>query len=675
MNSSRLARSFLSIWLAAGLIAGCSAPLTPAGETTMVSPAPAQISATLSPTPARPTHTLVAATATPQITPTPKITSVPVSRPPSGWAIFSNPDFVQGIAVRENHLWAATLGGVIDWNTNSKTPVVYTTRDGLVEIQANDVVICAMPQERVLVSHEIGVLSAYDLELKKWGRIPITFEDGSTLTGVSALFCDLKNDRLLAGSTDGLGIMDMKTGRWKHIGAKEGLQVDTIKAIDVVGQSIWIAAGKQSAFMIQGSTIFPFNGASGFPSGSVNDLSVGPDFSIWLGYPTGLLRYKDKRWNSYGSQVRSGIPFVSVDEVEVGSDNSIWIASAEEGICPFDLSTLFCSTIYPSPRNAPINDLAIGEDGRAYAATQGNGILVLEKDNRENLLLNRQKLMSNDVRDITESADGKLWLATNQGVNYFALNRSLDAWQTIFPERNGLIQPQVAGVLSVGNGLWLYYDQEPEVSYLNGSDWIHLNERDGISGPVNDAEVDQRGYIWFATSQGIDIWDGVAMRSYGPDTGLDGNVYHTLLEDDGVMWIGTDEGLLKYDQFQWKIVLPELSVNAIAAYGKNELLLGTDQGLILFNGSQSYQWLIRSGDNLFMNIPISSLSVDQRGNLWVGTYSQGLFYYNGVAWEQFDTSRGMPTNRIQKIFTDSLGAVWIAATTGKGGGALVRFMP
>lgn len=675
MKSNKLAHVWLSIWLIASVVSGCSPALPSAEATAAFSPAPTQAAATPSPTATLLSPTPKPETTTPEITPTQAKTNPPAPKPPSGWALYSNPDFVQRVAVRENHVWAATLGGVVDWDVDNKTPVVYTTRDGLVEIQANDVTFCAMPDERVLVSHDTGVLSTYSLELKKWGAVPITFEDGSTLTGVSALFCDRKNNRLIAGSVDGLGILDLKTGHWNHIGEREGLKVDTIKAIDVVGQSIWIAAGKQSAFMIQGNTIFPFNGASGFPSGSVNDLSVGPDFSIWLAYPTGLVRYKDKHWNSYGSQVRSGIPFVSVDEVGVGDANVIWIASIKEGICPFDLSTLFCSTIYPTPQDTPITDLAVGEDGRAYAGTYGGGILVLDKDGRSNLLLNKQKLISNDILDINESADGTLWLATSQGLNFFELSHSADAWQSITAGPKGLRQAKVNGILPTADGMWVYYEQRPEASFLHDGEWLHINEQNGISGPINDAEIDSRGYIWFATDQGIDVWDGIVMRSYRAENGLSGNIYRALLQDNDVMWVGTSEGLLKYDQFRWDMVLPTLSINVIAKYGENSLLLGSDQGLILFNERESYQWIIKVSDEIFMNIPISTISVDQHNNVWVGTYSNGLFYFDGSAWMQFDASRGMPTDRIQKIFTDTQRSVWIAATTGKGGGALIRFRP
>jgi len=668
----------LLLGLLVGLLGGCSLvspvslPETPETNTTSVATPPAVatpattiLSPTLTLPPVLPTAAVV--------TPEPSLT--PTSRPPSGWTLYSNPDFVQGIDLEGNMLWAATLGGVVRWNLDTQTPELFTTRDGLVEIRGNDVAVCGNPEAQVLIAHETGVLSAYNPNLAKWSRIPITFDDGTTLGSVQTLFCDQENNRLLVGSPEGLGIYDLNTNRWRRIGPEEGLAVDEIKAIDVVGQTIWIAAGDQSAFMIMGSTIFPFNGASGFPSGPINDLSVGPDLSIWFGYPTGLVHYRDKRWNSYGGQARAGIPFVSVDRVEVASQQLIWIASSDQGACPFDIYELSCSTIYSAPQGAPITDLMVDSNGVAYASTYGQGVMVLLPEQRINLLLDKQQLISSEVFDITEGEDGNLWLATSRGINILDPARPDDSWQSILPERNKLAFPRVSNLQPVSDGMWVFYEQEPQASFYNGSEWLHMDSARGISAPVLDSAVDQRGYIWFTTERSIDIWDGIIMRSYGPTTGLAGNVFQAIYENDGEMWVGTDRGLLQYQRYRWIALLPGFSVNAILEDPGGKLLFGTDQGLIRYDGSQVYQWVINLENTVKMNPVVTALSWDLNGHLWVGTQSDGLFYNNGKGWRQFDTTDGIPTNQIRKIYTDRFGAVWIAAVSGPDGGALMRYMP
>src|SRR5690606_13094565 len=134
--------------------------------------------------------------------------------------------------------------------------------------------------------------------------------------------------------------------------------------------------------------------------------------------------------------------------------------------------------------------------------------------------------------------------------------------------------------LPAQNGMWVFYQQEPQASFYDGQDWLHLDDLQGIGGPITDAEVDQRGYIWFAADQGIRVWDGVVMRVYAPPSTMPTTGFRTLLSEDGDMWVGTTRGLLRYRQSQWHLVLPGIVINSIQSDRTGGLLLGTDIGLM-----------------------------------------------------------------------------------------------
>ncbi len=167
MKRRSLYQTLLLAWLLIFLFSACAAPFSVQPVTTITSlPAVTPRPATPTSVPATNVPTPVQAVATPSETP-PLISSPPVTlRPPSGWTVYTNPDFVQGIAIHEKQLWAATLGGVIKWDLITGKATQFTTRDGLVEVQANDVVYCSMPEERIVVAHPTGILSVYDLKLK-----------------------------------------------------------------------------------------------------------------------------------------------------------------------------------------------------------------------------------------------------------------------------------------------------------------------------------------------------------------------------------------------------------------------------------------------------------------------------------------------------------------------------
>lgn len=611
----------------------------------------------------------------PVLTPT-LVTAQPVSAV-SGWTVYSNPDYVRGLAVQDRTLWTATLGGVVAWNLENNTPTLYGPRDGLAEIQANSVAYCPKPIDRIYIAHPSSILSVYDLSLQTWSRQPITFSDGSTLKSVQTLFCDIVNHRLLAGSIEGIGILNLETGLWRKIGPEQGLRANSVRTIDVAGQAIWTAAGDNGAFLIQGNSVFPFDSAAGFPSGRVNDLSVDTDSSLWLGYSNGLVHYMNKKWTPYGAQSPAVIPFQTVDFVRVGPDRRVWVASAEEGACPFDKTTFFCDKVYPGIRGAPITGLAVGPNGVAYLATDGAGVLVLHTNYVSQLTYPGKRLASNSVHDIAEDASGRLWVATGKGIELVDPAAPDTPWQTLTLQRSstGQASSQINRLLPTDKGMWLFYDQTLQVSFVNGENWLNLDASKGLLGPVLAGASDQRGYLWFAMEHSLQTWDGTALRIVTPPATLNPGSIRTLLNVDDTLWVGTDRGLLGYSGGQWKKCLPDIPVNVIFLDQNHDLLLGTDQGIVRFDGSQGFLWIINLGDKIIPSPKVTSITRDGSGRLWVGTAEEGIFTYDGTHWAQFNTATGLPTDSIRKIYTDHLGGVWIAAVTGEGGGALVHFIP
>jgi ligand-binding sensor domain-containing protein len=674
--SFKVFKKWLQVCVLAGYLAGCALPvqppvMTPTGEG-LNPPVPSQTE-TAEPVPlptAKSVPTQPIETSEPEIVPT------SAARPASGWTTFSNPDFVRGVVVVENQLWSATLGGVAVWNLETNIPTLFTPRDGLVEIQGNAIAHCSAPDQRIWVAHESSMLSVYDLQLARWNRVPITFADGSTMHSVRSLYCDSPRNRLLAASEQELAILNMETMRWERFGQQEGLQAAAIRSLDVAGSGIWVASGDQGAFLIMGSTAFPFNRSSGFPAGAINDLAVSPEGTVWFGYPTGLVRYVDRKWDLYSAKSPTGLPFDSIDHVELGAGQDLWIASGKEGVCPFDTVRMFCFRVYPAPRDYAITDLTVNQEGIAFVGTDGGGILGLYGDEVRTFAFNFGQLASNNVYDIAESADGRLYIATDRGVNILDLENPQAAWEVIHPTWNPRQSvPHVVGLQPQANGMWFFYDQEPTASFYDGQNWLHLDLQKGIPGPLLSSIVDWNGRLWLGSGQGLVLWDDPHLRPFNPQNTLPGNVFQSFLRDGEGMWVGTDMGLLHYERYQWRLVLRQLSVRAIAQDGKGGLLVGTDQGLVRMDGQQVYLWVIPLLDEVLTTPQVTSIAWDGSGNLWVGTENNGLLMFDGSRWESFNTANGMPTNTVRKIFADRMGTIWVAMVTGHSGGALLRFVP
>jgi ligand-binding sensor domain-containing protein len=109
--------------------------------------------------------------------------------------------------------------------------------------------------------------------------------------------------------------------------------------------------------------------------------------------------------------------------------------------------------------------------------------------------------------------------------------------------------------------------------------------------------------------------------------------------------------------------LPDNSIHVMAIDTSNALWIGTDNGLVKFyNGIWSIYDSSNSGltDNY-----IRALSVSPNGTLWIGTTLGGLFSFDGSNWAQYNTSNsGIPDNFIRCISAEDSNTVWVGTVEG-----------
>ncbi|MFK7934976.1 MAG: two-component regulator propeller domain-containing protein, partial [Saprospiraceae bacterium] len=59
-----------------------------------------------------------------------------------------------------------------------------------------------------------------------------------------------------------------------------------------------------------------------------------------------------------------------------------------------------------------------------------------------------------------------------------------------------------------------------------------------------------------------------------------------------------------------------------------------------------------------------SILEDKKGNLWFGSIGEGVFLYDGAAWQHFTTNEGLVGNEVTNLYEDSKGNIWLGTTTG-----------
>ena len=204
--------------------------------------------------------------------------------------------------------------------------------------------------------------------------------------------------------------------------------------------------------------------------------------------------------------------------------------------------------------------------------------------------------------------------------------------------------------------------------------FMHLTGRDGLPHQqVNALMQDDKGMLWIGTRNGLSRYDGYTLANYfnQPDDtcSLTQNFVHAIYQDSRKrVWIGTYDGICQYrpatDDFK-RYPLPNSTVASIVETSKGQIICGGKE-LYMFDEAADAFVMHPRQDSEF----ILSLAVDGEDHLFVST-NRSIFYYdpsfskttqiNPSYFSDFITG----SDGIVPLCFDSKGLLWIGRN-GKG---------
>lgn len=176
------------------------------------------------------------------------------------------------------------------------------------------------------------------------------------------------------------------------------------------------------------------------------------------------------------------------------------------------------------------------------------------------------------------------------------------------------------------------------------------------------------GTLWAGTEgAGLVRYRDGSFQAFGPADGLANPFVRVMFEDrDGRLWIGTDDGLFRWDGARFSRIdgrngAPPMHVHAICQDRQGRLLVGGG-GLVVINGDRAEHY--RSGETLADN-SIRTIRESRDGALWIGTVSGLRRLDGGLQGNPFLVPRIIDGTNISMLYESPSGQMWIA-TYGRG---------
>ncbi len=209
----------------------------------------------------------------------------------------------------------------------------------------------------------------------------------------------------------------------------------------------------------------------------------------------------------------------------------------------------------------------------------------------------------------------------------------------------------------------------------------HITIDNGLSSNrILKISQDKRGYIWAATLNGLNKYNGIDFKVYYHQNHVSNSlpssiVYTVFCDSYGKVWVGTRNGLCYYDEslngFR-ELETHDIQISEIVFDIKEDndhnLWIASYQGLIIFSLEKNAVSEIFNKDTKQVSLPtdsVSCLMIEKNGNVWFSCYNRGLCHLDTKSWKLkcFEKNifrpNSLPDNRVNDIYEDESGKIWI----------------
>ncbi|HON19282.1 MAG TPA: two-component regulator propeller domain-containing protein [Salinivirgaceae bacterium] len=509
--------------------------------------------------------------------------------------------------------------------------------------------------------------------------------------------------------------------KFYHLTTRDGLNFPRITCLGVdVENNLWIGSSNGINVYDGDSVYLLYNVDVGI---SVFDFEADPNGGIWVSTEIGLskLYFHDKQIQFEKIEY----PFVNPTQssIFVERDLSTFLLHNKAGSLYYGvqgrvfrinekkIENIFCDT------SVYVNTGTILPDGTFILGTDRGLFSIRGKSSAPFM----PSIFCNYHITKVIYHNNKLWalgrLVQDPEKQMFLI--SLDLAKPSSPffigRKNGLIESPTTIYIDHENNIWT--GSNAGLSVLRGETFITYTVADGLVGNIIWAIFrSKEKEFWLGTiGEGLTVWGKDGIKNYTTENGLPDNFVGKVFQDtDGTIWIGTSNaGIAKVKQkngqhkFLTVPILPQtrkIRVDDILVDKNNTMWVASNHGLFYsYNRKEFYHkplidsvndlffiqkllydsltdriWIATRNSGLFYlingrierfkeiapNEQLTTMCLDESGNVWVGSRLKGIFRISNDSVLQIDVHKGLVSNLIFILFGDSHFNLWVGTNLG-----------
>ncbi len=641
----------------------------------------------------------------------------------NGWNIYTSLREVKGISLGNNFVWAATSGGLFNFDPNNSSNIKkYTSLDGL---GSNELTaVTASNNGRVWAGAFNGSISVLNTNDLSWNQITDIYTSTEPSKRINAFY---EYNNLMFFATEfcivkfnipQFQFVDQPYTRFGNLTAPT-----PVYDIAVINDTIWAATKIGIAYGNINNNLPIASNWSTFVSGSsvlknnkTNSIAYF-DSKVFIASDSGIVYFQNGTLNTY-APLFNGVPFVDpVSKITVSGNNLFFSAfSTLSGVkVNFRIFKVNLSNINNAEliqAGTEVNSLKINTAGDLLIGTVNNGVNIY-RNNTNNYVFPNGPYNNLNFN-----------LAVDQNKNLWALSGSLGDW----PSRSGIYKFDGTSWFNyifsefpvMGNGccgwVFTYPDRLGNIWVagfgtgllkINGTNLIKYDETNSIlqqfGNPgfvlVNGIDEDNSGNLWVLNNRVpnnfINFTQGVAYPSpVGSPTDLHGTFL--VVDNFNTKWItthpieGTFRGVMYFNEninprgalITYSQLGTDIGqVNQVITDNNGEVWIATNNGVVVIPNPEQvvnnpgsiptlYKMrIIENGISTPLTENVLSIDVDALNNKWLGTISNGLIYVSpdgSTLLNRLNTANSLLLdNKITSIKTDkSSGKVYFGSDRG-----------